>query len=73
MKLSEIMELHPDWNIVVSTTDMDLELNCASCGQKVSFGDTYTSFEQTTDNGFFGLPVCPDCYNKELKRKGRPH
>lgn len=63
--LSEIRRLHPDWNIVLVTDDMDLRVNCASCGKDLPFGQTYTSRQLFTDNGYFGLAVCTDCYLKE--------
>lgn len=65
--LSEIRQLHTDWHVVLITDDMDLPVNCASCGRNVAFGETYTSRALFTDNGWFGLPVCTKCYVKELE------
>jgi hypothetical protein len=65
--LSSIRLAHPNWSIVLYTDDMDLRVNCASCGKRLAFGATYTSRQLFTDNGWFGLPVCTDCYAKEIK------
>ncbi|MCI2032073.1 MAG: hypothetical protein LKJ69_01575 [Lactobacillus sp.] len=67
--LSEIREAHPDWN-VNPTPRMGSLVNCADCGKRVEFGRTYTSLEAFTDGGAFGLPVCGECYTKELHRRG---
>ena len=71
MILSEIRLAHPDWKIVPGTDDMELIVNCASCGKKILFGQTYTAFEQTTDDGAFGLPVCSECYQPQIDRRYR--
>lgn len=71
MKLSEIKSKNPNWNIVLVPKDMDMSefTDCASCGKTIEYGEAYTSFEQITDNGIFGLPVCPICYEIEKSRK----
>lgn len=73
---SEIRRKHPDWN-VTALAPMNRLINCAGCGKLLTFGETYTSFEQVTDDGgFFGLGVCGGCYTKELHRqriKEAPH
>lgn len=68
MILSEIKKAHPDWNVVLMSDDMEEEINCACCGKKFEFGFSYTSFKQLTDNKALGLPVCLECYKKELER-----
>lgn len=67
MTISEIKQIHPNWDIEVYTDDWRHEVNCASCGRVTPFYDTYTSREQTTDNGYFGLPVCCRCYGHETQ------
>ena len=61
-----ITKEHPDWKIIVNTDDMNQEVNCASCGKKLQFGDTYTGINEVTNEGLFGLPVCETCYFKEM-------
>ncbi len=67
MTISEIKAQHPDWRILVYSYNWLEEINCASCGKLMPYYDTYTSREQTTDNGYFGLPVCCRCYGHETQ------
>lgn len=46
--------------------DMDKVVSCASCGQKVKYGDCYTSRRIHTEMGI-GFAVCSECYEKEKK------
>lgn len=46
--------------------DMDKEIACAQCGQKMIFGDGYTSKQIHTEHGF-GYSVCGQCYEKEWR------
>ena len=48
--------------------DMDKEIACAKCGQKMTFGDGYTSRQIHTEYGF-GYAVCEKCYEKEWKEE----
>lgn len=48
--------------------DMDKVVSCASCGQKVKYGDCYTSRQIHTEFGI-GFAVCSECYEKELKEE----
>ena len=49
--------------------DMNDEVQCASCGKLLKFGDCYTSYEiQTLDFGM-GYGVCEECYDEEIKRR----
>ena len=57
-----------DWNVKSFTKDMEEIVNCASCGKKMIYGNSYTSLEIHTPHGF-GYGVCDECYRKELKRK----
>lgn len=59
--------LVPDeWNVKTYSDDMDERVNCARCGKKIKFGDSYTS--RQIHNGFgFGYAVCPECYEEEWK------
>lgn len=57
-----------DWNTPIYSTDMSEVINCAQCGKKITYGDSYTSKQVHTDIGF-GYPVCRDCYEKEWKEE----
>ena len=48
--------------------DMDTCIDCASCGDMVPFGLTYTSMEIHTDAGI-GYAVCYTCHEEECKRR----
>lgn len=54
----------PDGIIVLYSHDMDLPINCTSCGKPMVFGEGYTSRQLHTSMGL-GYPVCQDCYNNE--------
>ena len=46
--------------------DMVAEVDCANCGKRISYGDSYTS--RTIHNRIgLGYPVCEDCYEQERK------
>lgn len=62
--LTDIIALHPDWTIKLTAGDEEL-INCANCGIKFKFGDSFGSYECMTDNEFFSLPVCNKCYYNE--------
>lgn len=48
--------------------DMDKVIACARCGEKMRFGDGYTSKQIHTRYGF-GYAVCEKCYEKEWKEE----
>lgn len=56
------------WKISCYEMDMDKYVNCAQCGTKLHFGDTFTSLEVHTAIGF-GYGVCEGCYNEEWNRR----
>lgn len=47
--------------------DIEKIINCATCGEKIKFGECYCSKTIHNKSGF-GYPVCKKCYNKELKK-----
>lgn len=57
-----------DFNCKTFSRDMNEEINCPHCGNKVKFGECYTSKEIHTDIGF-GYAVCEKCHEKEWKKK----
>lgn len=58
----------PRGNVQLLHDDMDAAINCASCGQPLIFGDSYTSQEIHTGVGL-GFPVCFSCYESETERR----
>lgn len=48
--------------------DMDKVIACARCGEKMRFGDAYTSRQIHTEYGF-GYAVCGKCYDKEWREE----
>lgn len=58
----------PSWNIVLYSPDMDLSINCTSCGTPMTYGQGYTSRELHTSVGL-GYPVCEICYEEERNRE----
>lgn len=61
-------EVPDDWELVLTTQDMEQHVNCAQCGKDMTFGDGYTSREVHTNVGF-GYPVCEQCYENERRRE----
>ena len=59
-------EIPADWHTPLLSDDMGEEINCASCGKLVKFGDCYTSKVIHGKMGF-GYFVCEDCYEIEWK------
>lgn len=55
-------------NIVLYTDDMDLPIDCTSCGKAMTFGEGFTSRELHNHMGL-GYPVCSECYEVETKRQ----
>lgn len=64
----EEYEVPDDWNCKSYSNNMDEVVNCAKCGRKMLYGDSYTSLEIHTDMGF-GYAVCSRCYQGEMKRR----
>lgn len=67
-KVYDPYTIDPSWNVVLYTQDMDLAINCASCGKAMTYGQGYTSRELHTQVGM-GYPVCEDCYEEEYERE----
>lgn len=53
-----------DWKCPLTCASMDTPVNCASCGQEMTFGDGYTSRVIHNAVGF-GYYVCEECMKKE--------
>lgn len=63
-----IQAVHPDWRLTCLAGLHEM-INCAGCGRRIEFGQCYTSLERMSDNGLWGLAVCPNCYDGEISRK----
>ena len=57
----EPYEVPDEWKLLAYSNDMDEKCNCAMCGKELRYGDTYTSFQIHTKNGF-GYGVCESCH-----------
>ena len=49
-------------------TDMDKKIQCAECGEVISYGEGFTSLHIHTKGGY-GYAVCGKCYEKEIERE----
>lgn len=59
----------PDsWKVKMLSDDMNEEINCASCGKPMLYGNGYTSSTIHSKHGF-GYVVCGECYNKEIEEE----
>ena len=61
-------DIPDDWEVTAFAIDMDKVVNCARCGRKVVFGDTYTSCQIHTSHGF-GYAVCESCHDREWRER----
>ena len=57
-------EVPSGWYISCYENDMEAAINCAECGNRMTFGEGYTSRTIHTEHGF-GYSVCPKCYEAE--------
>lgn len=64
----EPYEIPDDWNVRVYSDDMDMIINCPTCGRKLLYGNGYTSMQVHTAAGI-GYTVCHECYEVELKER----
>ena len=48
--------------------DTDKKVTCAQCGQEITFGDSYSSWEIQNNIGL-GYAVWEKCYKLEWRRK----
>lgn len=58
-----------EWHVSCYETDMQTEVNCCQCGQRLPFGETYTSLEVHMGKTGFGYGVCYDCHVAEISRE----
>ncbi len=64
----EPYEVPDDRRCTTLSFDMDRIVDCASCGESLPFGRTYTSLEIHTQSGM-GYGVCEKCYEAECGRR----
>lgn len=55
-----------DRNVKLLADDLNEIINCANCGKKAKFGDTYSSMTIHNSLGL-GYCICEECYEKERK------
>lgn len=53
---------------ILFTQDMEQIVECANCGRKLKFGESYTSKTIHTSVGL-GYPVCESCYIEEVNEE----
>lgn len=63
-------EIPAIWNTPLYSEDMKEVINCASCGDVLTLGKSYTSLEIRNSYGL-GFPVCMKCFNEEMERWNR--
>lgn len=51
--------------LMLYSEDMEAEVDCANCGKRMDYGDSYTSTTIHTVIGL-GYPVCEHYYEAEL-------
>ena len=56
------------WHCPIISDNMDEGINCTSCGEKLTYGESYTSIEIHNQIGL-GYPVCRKCYDVENQRR----
>lgn len=56
------------WHCPIFSYDMEEEINCASCGRKIKYGEGYASLEIHTSMGM-GYNVCEKCHAQEIKKR----
>lgn len=58
-------EIPDAWRCPLYLDDMDALIHCASCGETLAFGNSYTS--RCIHNAYgFGYMVCAACMRKEI-------
>lgn len=67
-KKYEPYEIPEDWYTPLVMFDMKRQVNCASCGKLIEFGDCYTSRQIHSDWGM-GYHVCPECHEREIQEE----
>lgn len=63
----EEKQIPDEWFCPMVLLNMEVLVNCTSCGKELFFGDTFCSRELHSRGGF-GYPVCAACYEEEWKR-----
>ena len=67
-KKYETYKIPDGWKVSMIETDDSTVVNCASCGNKIEYGDSYTSM---MIHNRFGMSyvVCRECYLKECYKR----
>lgn len=70
-QIEDVITLPADWYCPMNPSSYDTVINCACCGKRLTFDESYTSLEITNILGL-GYWVCGDCHWKEIdRRKGK--
>jgi len=59
-----------EWNIPLLCDSESEIINCAQCGKRIAYGQSYTSRQVHTLYGL-GYGVCGDCNKRELEEERR--
>lgn len=60
----EPYEIPDSWVCPMLTPNLDMPVNCASCGKAMRFGEGFTSHTIHGENGM-GYSICEDCMKEE--------
>lgn len=56
--------------LILYSVDMRIDVDCANCGTRMTFGDGYTS-RTIHNHAGLGYPVCEKCYEKEREEEDK--
>lgn len=59
------VDIPSDWNIVVTSDNKNTKINCVSCGQIISYDDSFES-KRYKNNHDRGYRECSECHRHYL-------
>ena len=62
----EPYQIPDSWNVAIYCDDMEKVISCAECGEKIKFGDAFSSRFIHTELGF-SYCICGGCMKKEIR------
>lgn len=66
-KRYEFYEIPDTWNIGTYRESLTDSVDCAICGETITFGESYTSLAIHTKLAGIGYCVCSKCHGEEIK------
>lgn len=66
-KRYEFYEIPDKWNIGTYRESLTDNVDCAICGNTITFGESYTSLSIHTKLAGIGYCVCGKCHSEEIK------